>query len=101
MLKGKQLATKIYISVFAEEAAEYDIGMLVNRKGFVEPSDEIILSEGMIMPVTLNKNDKISEFRLYSRAATQIAVYVNELSGYVEMEVVDNDDKEVTCLQNI
>jgi hypothetical protein len=77
VLKESQLAPELYISVFAYQFTEINIGVIVNRNSSNSSVHEIPLSVDNVQTYTLNKTQDTAYFKFNSKNAAEITIFLN------------------------
>lgn len=91
------MAKEIYISVYAYQFTEVNLGVIVHRKSTPGSVHEIPLEKGNIQSYILNKTQKYVRFIVVSKSKGEITVVVNELLGAILMKIINEAGKEEKC----
>ena len=97
ILKKDQLALEFYISVYAYQFTEINIGVIVHRTTSNASVHEFPLLQGNVQTYIINQTQPNADFKFNSKNSSEIAVLLNELSGHIDMSIVDSQGNGVTC----
>lgn len=98
VLGKSELSKEIYISVYAFQFTEVNLGVIVHRSTDSGNVHEIPLIEGNLQNYVLNKTQPIANFIISVLEQAEIIVLLNEISGYVRMFVLDQNKNILPCI---
>lgn len=95
LLSRSQLASSLYISIFAYEFSEINIEVIVHHYDFSYKN--IPLNHDTVQTYTLPSSEPTISFTIDSNDDKYISVFLNELAGIVEMKLHDNNNQDINC----
>jgi hypothetical protein len=94
------LASEIYISIYAYQFTEVNLGVIVHRTSDTKDQNlnTIILEKGNLLTYTLNATHSVVSFKANSQDSKSIVVSLNELAGHCTFKVFDSANTQLDCI---